>query len=386
MSALRAISLTSIDQLRAAAPQWDDLWWRSDVALPMARAEFIAQWVEHFCPKAAFRAVAVEEDGRWLASLPLVGCRLGRFLPAGGLPGNAWSPCGDLLLDHDVEVDAALDLLLATVSKLPWPLLWLNEAPHESSRWRGLQHACDRAGVPVVHRQQYQVGRVEIRHDWDSYQRQLPKNHRQAMTRAARRLAEQGNLQFERCCDLSLDQVELRMRKIFAVEDRGWKGRAGSSVLHTPGMFPFFVRQAEEHARLGQLDLATLQLDERLIAFLYGFRGKGVCFAHKIGYDPEFAAFSPGQLLFFRLLEQLHQDEQVRALDFMGPLNQSLSRWRPASYGVGRLALAMRRPLARAALYAYQHWWPRFARVRARRSSDAGPPVLLPSPSGRGPG
>ena len=381
VSALRAVPLTSIDQLRAMAPKWDDLWWRSDVALPTARAEFVAQWVEHFRADALFGAVAIEDDGQWIAALPLVGCRVGWVLPAGGLPGNAWSPCGDLLLDRAADADAAIDLLLSPASGLPWPLLWLNETPRETSRWRRVR-ACGRAGIPATYREQYRVGRVEIRQDWDSYQRQLPKNHRQAMTRAARRLGTEGRLQFQRFSHLAMDQVEPWMLKIFEVEDLGWKGRAGSSVLRTPGMLSFFVRHAEEHARAGQLEIATLHLDEQLIAFLYGFRGKGVCFAHKIGYDPFFAPYSPGQLLFFRLLEQLHQDDEVRALDFMGPLNQSLSRWRPETYGVGRLALAMRRPLGRAALYAYKNWWPWLSQVRAGCSWDAAPSAEIPSPCG----
>ena len=122
-------------------------------------------------------------------------------------------------------------------------------------------------------------------------------------------------------------------------------------------MFRFFVRQAEQLAHWGQLETAALRLDGRMLAFVYGFRAKGVYFAHKIGYDPRFAAFSPGQLLFYHILEQLHSDGETRALDFMGPMNQSLSRWRPATYGVGRVALAPRRWLGRAAMYAYQHWW-----------------------------
>jgi CelD/BcsL family acetyltransferase involved in cellulose biosynthesis len=376
VGSLHAVSLTSIDQLRAAAPAWDDLWCRSEVALPTARAELIAQWVEQFRPDAAFRAVAIEADGRWIAALPLVDCRVGWLIPAGGLPGNAWSPCGDLLLDHEADADAAIDLLLASAGRLPWLVLWLNETSHESPRWRALLRGCDRAGILATHHEQYRVGRVEIREDWHSYERQLPKNHRQAMNRAARRLGAEGRLQFERCSHCDADQVEPWLQRVFEVEDRGWKGRTGTSVLRTPGMFQFFVRRAEQHARWGQLEIATLRLQERVIASLYGFRGKGVYFAHKIGYDPDFAAFSPGQLLFFLLLEQLHHDGDVQALDFMGPLNQSLSRWRPATYGVGRLALAMHRPLGRAAIYAYKNWWPRLCQVRAGCSLDAGVPVV----------
>ena len=56
-----------------------------------------------------------------------------------------------------------------------------------------------------------------------------------------------------------------------------------------------------------------------MLAFVYGFRAKGVYFAHKIGYDPRFAAFSPGQLLFYHILEQLHSERRHAGVGLHGP-------------------------------------------------------------------
>ena len=72
-----------------------------------------------------------------------------------------------------------------------------------------------------------------------------------------------------------------------------------------------------------------------------------------------------GTNLFYYLLEQFHADGETRALDFMGPMTQSLSRWRPATYGVGRVAIAPRRLLGRAAMLAYTHVWRRLRRKSA---------------------
>ena len=72
MSKLRTIYLTSVEQLRAAAADWDDLWWRSETALPTARAETLAQWVEQFRPHAKFHVLIVADGPRWVAALPLV--------------------------------------------------------------------------------------------------------------------------------------------------------------------------------------------------------------------------------------------------------------------------------------------------------------------------
>lgn len=131
-------------------------------------------------------------------------------------------------------------------------------------------------------------------------------------------------------------------------------------MLRTEGMFDYFVGQAKQLAAWGQLETAALRLDGQMLAFVYGFRAKNTIFALKIGYDPRFAAFCPGQFLFFRLLERFHGDGEPQTLDFMGPLTQSLSRWRPATYGVGRIVMAPRHWLGRVAMSAYVNGWRRF--------------------------
>jgi hypothetical protein len=55
MGQYRLQLISSTSQLRDRAGAWDDLWMRSDVALPTARAELIAQWLDRFAPKAEVR-------------------------------------------------------------------------------------------------------------------------------------------------------------------------------------------------------------------------------------------------------------------------------------------------------------------------------------------
>ena len=357
MGNLHCIQLTSVKQLRAAATAWDDLWWRSDAALPTARAELLAQWIEQFKPGAGFRALIIADQQQWVAALPLVSCRVGGVMTAGGLPSNSWTPCGELLLSPAADADAVLDCLLEAVAELPWQLLWLNDAQPESPRWQAFLRACDRAGVASNCHERFRVGRVEIDHNWELYQKRLPKNHRQTVHRALRRLNDEGTVQFEMQSRLDVQEVEPWLQAAFELEDRGWKSEAQSSVLHTPNMFRFLVGHAQQLARWGQLATAALRLNGQMLAYIYGFRAKGVYFAHKISYDPAFAAYSPGQVLFNHVLEQLHADSEAQALDFVGPLNQSLSRWRPATYAVGRVVLAPRKLSGRVAMYAYTHWW-----------------------------
>jgi CelD/BcsL family acetyltransferase involved in cellulose biosynthesis len=362
LSSLHCLYLTSLPELRAAGPVWDDLWWRSDVVRPTARAELLAQSIEHFQPHRGFHAVVVANGQQWVGALPLVGCRL---IPAAGLPGNAWSPNGDLLLDPEADVTAVCDLLMAAVAELPQPLFWFNQMVPEAPWWQALLRACGRTRFDSCCHQQFRAGRVELDCDWETYHKRLPKHHRQNLHRAMRRLNFEGDVGFEMGSQLAVSEVEPWLRAAFELEDRGRRRATGTSVLRTRGMDRFFVAQAKQLARWGQLETAALRLDGQMLAFVYGFRAKGVYYIQRIGGDVRFAAFSPGQLLINHILQQLHREGEARALDFAGPLSRPLSRWRPATYGVGRIVLAPNRFGGRLAMNAYTNGWRPLERFKA---------------------
>jgi CelD/BcsL family acetyltransferase involved in cellulose biosynthesis len=165
------------------------------------------------------------------------------------------------------------------------------------------------------------------------------------------------------------EQVDAALRCGLALEDSGWKGRAGTSVLGTPEMLEFYLRQARQLAAWGHLHLALLGAGEREVAFEYGWIAKGVYHSYKIGYDEEFAACGPGQLLFQRLLASFAAARRVELIDCMGPLDEAVARWATRTQAVGRLVIAPGRRVGRALLRAYRDGWPLLARFRSSRGS-----------------
>jgi CelD/BcsL family acetyltransferase involved in cellulose biosynthesis len=357
--------MTSLDELRANAPAWDDLWWRSEVTIPTARAELVAQWVEQFAPHSEFHALAVEDCGKWVAALPLVGVRLARLLRAGDLPANSWVEFGGLLVDPGADVERSLDVLVRGTRELPWHLLWMGQVPLRAPRWNAFQQAVARAGMPSSAHEGYEVAYVPIDHNWEAAQRWWSRKHRSNMRRQFQRLMEKGEVALEIYSQLEPEKVRAWLQRGFEIEHRSWKGQAGSSVFGA-GMLGFFVRQAETLARWGQLELVFLACGGRRIAFWYGISAKGVFHVCKMGYDPEYASFGPGQLLAYKLLEAFHGQLERKGLDCLGEINESQRQWKPVTYTIGQLLVAPRRPLGRVAVHAYHHWWPLVRRLRAR--------------------
>jgi CelD/BcsL family acetyltransferase involved in cellulose biosynthesis len=323
--------------------------------------------------------LVVEDQGQWVAALPLVGRRFGHLFSAAALPSNSWSGAGELLLDPDSRIDVVLDALVSATGRLPWPLLWLDGVALDAPRWLALLQALDRAGLPTYHRPRFDVGLIPVDHDWESCKKRWSKNHRRKMAKRLRQLANQGDVRLAVYGQLPPEQVRPWVRRGFEVEDRSWKGEAGTSVLRTPGMFDFFVRQAELAATWGQLELAFLELDGRPIAFRYGWNAKGVYHSCKVGYDPQYAAYSPALLLMYHLLQRFSHQPERRAVDCMGPISEATAKWRPIPYTEGRVVVALGPIVGRAALWVYQHGWPLVRRLRGR----ATPNDRSPSPGRR---
>ncbi|HEV3341688.1 MAG TPA: GNAT family N-acetyltransferase [Pirellulales bacterium] len=336
-----------------SAGEWDDLWLRSAAASPLARAALVAQWADRFSP-GDLRTIEVRRDGALVAALPLVARRWAGPWKIGTLPFNAWAACGTLLLDASVEPSLIADRLVDALRELPWPLIRLVPVAIDAACWRSFQDACRRRGLAMMGEIVDVVGQVEIGDDWRAYRSRWSKNHRRQIDKAARRARLAGELELDVHRDFDPRDIERLLRLGFEIEDRSWKGKVGTSVLRTPGMFDFFLEQAVQLARWQQLQLTFLTHNERPIAFEYGYFAKGTYFSHKVGYDPAYSDYSPGQLLRALLLERFHKEGGASIFDFCGPLTTATAKWSTRSYAVGKWLIAPRRLLSRCALGAHR--------------------------------
>ncbi len=377
------VLLDSLDQLRGHAEAWNALWQRTPAASPLSRAELVAHWVAKFAPQGRFRAVIVRQDARWLAALPLVErSRLG-LARWGARPVNAWSEGGSLLLDPDSPLEPLLDRLVRALRLVPWRVLSWDEIPLDSHPWAHFQQALLRAGYPLEILPRFTSGRVLAQPAWTDYWSDRTKKHRHNMRRNWNRLQQLGAARADYFSRVDDEQLEPLLRQGFEIENRSWKGTQSTSVLQAPGMFEFFLGQARLLNQLGMLRLAFLLLDRQPIAFDYGLAA-GNCFHRiKIGYDPAYAGYSPGQLLCFQEVLRLHQRGEEKCIDFLGPLSPALAAWTNQAYTVGRLVCARPGVAGRSALQAYL--WARRWRARCLGAGQAsrgprnrvpgGPPV-----------
>ncbi len=366
------------DHIAQCVISWNDLWWRSDTPWPLARAETLPLWLEHFAPAAALRVLVVRRrSGAWMACLPLVAGRVGRWFPAGRLPGNAWATAGDLLLDPQVAQQPELwHAIGEALRQLPWRVLWLEDLPVESRRWMqwrrhlpGDRIACDGCRrVPV--------GVTDLTGDWDQFFRTRSRNFRKTLRRCQRGLERQGNVELLVHPDPRFSAEEL-MEMVREVERRSWKFQQGTALVQHPHVDAFFGRWTQLLDHSSHLAIFLLCVDGRPVAYEWGYIAKGTYFSHKCSYDQQLSECSPGHVLCRLVLEHLFARPGVQRVDYLGPMTEAIRRWSTGHYWSGRIACG--RGLGRVAVAAHRQllpWW-----RTLRREGPSEPAAPLPSAS-----
>ncbi len=348
MSTLRwqVLDITAESAHTKLGVEWNELWERSAVTHATARWEQILNWQRTFAPAARLLAVTVHEGEHLRAALPLVQGRARRIIPVWRSLWSHWAWAGDLLVDSlSSHPDAVFAHLVNGIRSLGRPWLWFDAVDLGQARWQELLAALDRRNMAHVARDRFPVGKIVIHgpnapRDWTAYQASWSGNFRRQMRKMVRRAEELGGVQLEiHQPHNRLDIAELLQRG-FAVEDRGWKGAASSSVLRTPIAMRFYQEQAESLAKEGQLELAFLRHQGIDIAFEYAWFSKGVYCTPKVGYDEQYSHLSPGQLIRYLTLERFFNDPTRREFDFVGPLAEATAKWTNETYNISSLIVS----------------------------------------------
>jgi len=227
--------------------------------------------------------------------------------------------------------------------------------------------------MTILEHQTHEIGVTEFPPTHEMYLAVMSGNHRKKMRKAERVAEQRGGIRFR--CERPTDanQVAGLLREGFEVEDRSWKGAHGTSVLRTPGLFDFYVKQGELLAQRGEVELSYLMHYDRAIAFEYGYHGPRTYFSPKIGYDPAYGDLSPGHLLTYWQHRDFYARGRLPKVDHCGPLTPAIARWTTSSYREGHYMLALR-PLASIASLALfrLNRWRKMRRQLATRTRSKG--------------
>jgi CelD/BcsL family acetyltransferase involved in cellulose biosynthesis len=163
---------------------------------------------------------------------------------------------------------------------------------------------------------------------WDAYLAERSRKFVKELGRLRRRLAERGAVEFSVHTDVA--GVDAALEEFVALESSGWKTGAGTAIASRAASRRFYAAIARWAAEHGWLRLAFLRLDGRAVAAEFDIACAGALYSLKCGFDSEYRAFGPGQLLTHDCL-RLAFDEGLASYEFLGTDEPYKMSWTDAT-------------------------------------------------------
>lgn len=211
------------------------------------------------------------------------------------LPGQGCLP--PLLLDPEIDGAAALDGL---IRDMPAPCLMLR-MPRLDPRYQPV--FADGLRSRLDSKEYGETYRIDLSEDFEVYWNQRPKRLRQNVRKVLRDADKDGYSIDIRIGDTT-DQVSSGVQIHADLENRGWKGRAGSAIDFNGPQGPFYrdllVSFSERHAALS----VQMCFNDRPVASLLYIGSGSMLIVLKTAYDEEYRAYSPGRAIDYLFFEE----------------------------------------------------------------------------------
>ena len=302
--ALRISVVSEVADFDLLEPDWVDLQSRHADSSIFLSWNWQRLWWKHYGSNRRLCILVARHEQRVVGLLPLYlerHCRAGGLIVARklrqiGVGGDtAPDDLGGLFLpEHEQAVCLAMARFLILEFR-QWDMLDWSDLASGSSLARALDAELRAAGLRVscVASEPITFGRLPG--SWDEYRRSMSRNRREVLGRKRRKfealpgagtaLVETGSElagAFERLAELH------RLR---------WSGRTERPGLSTSQYRGFHRELMQGLLQQGQLRLLGLELGGRTIAMIYGMQYKGRFCFFQSGFDPAYAAYSPGDVL-----------------------------------------------------------------------------------------
>ena len=314
--------------------EWQLFVSRQGMRVPLA---FAPEWYDAYLettddPERVFFFIA-RRNAEVVAILPLERRALfvlGLPIPAWVLPYHDHMPFSDAIAPLE-ELPDLLPLLLDAVKKQgAWALLLARNILVESAAGAFAEHSS------FTHRLRQQLGDchyLDCAQSYESLLASFSRKHRANLRRHRSNLSALGTLDVVRITDVEM--MDRSFGDFLAVESSGWKGRGGEGTaiaLH-PELERYYRHLLRTFGSNRACELNILRLNGACIAAQFCVTIGGAWYLLKIGYDEQYAKFSPGSLLLEDVLLRLCADRDVSVANLASDASWHLN-WSPRSLGM----------------------------------------------------
>lgn len=325
--AFRVETITDYSSFLDLEPVWDRLVEEAGIDHPFLTHEWVRIWWECFGAGKQLHILVVTAGGEPVAIAPLMlthvrmyGCRIRRLQ----FISNVHTQRADVIIARwpKEAYQAIWDCLADQMAQ--WDVLKLSQVPAGSITLEELPRLAAGEGFQIGLWGPVSSPYLPLRGTWNSYCESLDSKHRSNLRNRLKRLSRLGQVGLEEVS--SGEQLDSDLEEGLRIEAAAWKGKAGTAIRCCPELHHFYTKFARIAAQRGWLRLQFLTVDGRRIAFHYSLCYKNSLFLLKPGYDPDYAPYSPSNLLCYLVLRDAFE-EGLSNYEFLGTADEWKLRW-----------------------------------------------------------
>lgn len=320
-------TVSSYEDFLQLEPMWDRLLQsaRGERAYPFLEFQWARTWWECFGGGHRLHMLTVWMGDEAIAIAPLILSRvrmMGIEMRRLGFLYNDHVPRADFIIGKYPELAYRAIWRHLSINRC-WDLLQLCQLPDTSPTLESMSRL---AGADGFHTGTWSSGAspyVLTAPSWTHYVGSLPAKHRSNLRNRLKRIGQFGETSRETVSSGPLDEV---LEEGFRIEANAWKGSAGTGIACAPELRQFYAKFARRAAERGWLRLNFLRAGDRRVAFDYSLHYRNRVFLLKLGYESEFSAYSPSQLLLSMVLQAAFE-QGVERYDFLGEFVEWKRSW-----------------------------------------------------------
>lgn len=282
--------LSDAAKLPAIATEWASLYDRCPRPTPFQRPEWVVSWAEIFSPEC-IRLIEVRSGNTLVGLAPLLIYPRGEERVLAFMAGGI-SDYLDLLVDPRHESEVTCGIFQAIKELDLWTTLDLTDLPANS-----VLHRTPLAQLATPHDQ---CSSLQLPATRGELLKHLSKRQRANLRQARSRILKAGGAVIEVAKPETLTTF---LEDLFRLHALRWLRDGQPGVLEDDQIKAFHRKVAPGLHAAGILRLYRLRIGQQTIAAIYTLRDRTTVFCYLQGYDPEFAALSPGTYLMSSVME-----------------------------------------------------------------------------------
>ena len=284
---MRLVRITSIEEFKDYQHDWSSLLEEKQNTNPFIEFPWIYEWWKHIGQEKSVEIIAVEDNSRFIAFLPLV------------IQKKWFGDCytfvafGDanymdiIALNHQLEIviEFIFDQIMSEKKNVVFHFHGLLESSKTSAfleaylQIRNSNYSIHRVITPYIDLQKIKLS---------EYIDKRQKLHR--LSRREKRLRASGQIEMLQSDDSEIDSI-------FMIHNKQWKKKNDTSGFTNKKKKDLFQSLININTGPLKTKIDSLYLNDKMIAFSYGFVCRGRYLSYMLGYDDNFEVFSPGRIL-----------------------------------------------------------------------------------------